>query len=64
MKYPYLTVFLLVVFGLLDIAILGNHFGLDATTWPGWVQAVGSIGALAVAIFVMKKQSAMLCASS
>lgn len=57
MKYPYLTVSLLVVFGLIDIAIVGNQFGLDATTWPGWVQAVGSIAALAVAIFVMSRQN-------
>lgn len=57
MKYPYLTVALLVFFSIIDIGILGNHYELTKTDWPGWVQAIGSIGALGVAIFVMKRQS-------
>ena len=58
MKYPYLTVALLVFFGVVDIVILGNHYDLTKSDWSGWVQAIGSIAALAVAIFVMSRQNA------
>ena len=57
MKYPYLTVALLVIFGIIDIAILGNHYKLTKSDWSGWVQAIGSVAALAVAIFVMSRQN-------
>lgn len=57
MKYPYLTVALLVIFGVVDIAILGNQYELTKSDWPGWVQAIGSIAALGVAIFVMSRQN-------
>lgn len=58
MKHPYLTVALLVIFGVIDIVILGNHYELTKSDWSGWVQAIGSIAALAVAIFVMSRQNA------
>ena len=58
MKYPYVTIALLVIFGVTDIAILGNHFELTKSDWSGWVQAIGSIAALGVAIFVMSRQNA------
>ena len=38
-------------------AFIGNYFGLDKSTWSGWVQAIGSIAALGVAIFVMARQN-------
>ena len=57
MKYPYLTVALLIVFGIIDIALLGNQYELTKSDWPGWVQAIGSIAALAVAIYVMSRQN-------
>ncbi|MDO8065590.1 hypothetical protein [Janthinobacterium sp. SUN206] len=57
MKYPYLTVALLVIFGVIDIIILGNNFDLTKSDWSGWVQAIGSIAALGVAIFVMSRQN-------
>lgn len=57
MKYPYLTVALLVIFGVLDIVILGNHYELTKSDWSGWVQAIGSIAALGVAIYVMGRQN-------
>ncbi len=37
---------------------LGHQYKLDAAGWASWVQAVGSIAALAVAIFVMSQQNA------
>lgn len=40
------------------IKIVGDNAGLAKDTWPGWVQAIGSIAALAVAIFVMSRQNA------
>ncbi|KAB8066242.1 hypothetical protein [Janthinobacterium violaceinigrum] len=58
MKYPYLTVALLGIFGVVDIVILGNHYQLTKSDWSGWVQAIGSIAALGVAIFVMSRQNA------
>lgn len=58
MKYPYLTVALLVIFGIIDIGILGNHYELTKSDWSGWVQAIGSVAALGVAIFVMSRQNA------
>lgn len=58
MKYPYLTVALLVIFGVVDIVILGNHYELTKSDWSGWVQAIGSIAALAVAIYIMSRQNA------
>jgi len=57
MKYPYLTVALLVFFGIIDIVILGNHYELTKSDWSGWVQAIGSIAALGVAVFVMSRQN-------
>ncbi|WP_070279273.1 hypothetical protein [Janthinobacterium sp. MP5059B] len=57
MKYPYLTVALLVIFGIIDIAILGNHYELTKSDWSGWVQAIGSIAALGVAIYIMTRQN-------
>lgn len=57
MKYPYLTVALLVIFGIADIVILGNRYDLSKSDWSGWVQAIGSIAALGVAIFVMARQN-------
>lgn len=57
MKYPYLTVALLVIFGIIDIGILGNHYELTKSDWSGWVQAIGSVAALGVAIFVMSRQN-------
>lgn len=35
----------------------GLRFNLDASAWASWVQAVGSITALGVAIFVMSRQN-------
>ncbi|WP_298407686.1 hypothetical protein [Janthinobacterium sp.] len=40
------------------IALIGNFAGLDRNSWPGWVQAIGSVAALLVAIFVMRRQNA------
>lgn len=57
MKYPYLVAALLIVFGIIDIALLGNQYELTKSDWPGWVQAIGSIAALGVAIFVMSRQN-------
>lgn len=67
MKYPYLTVALLLLFGVVDIIILGNQFDLSKSDWSGWVQAIGSIAALGVAIYVMSRQNrhaAMLMADA
>ena len=57
MKYPYLTVALLLFFGIIDIAILGNRYELTKSDWSGWVQAIGSIAALGVAIYIMSRQN-------
>ena len=48
MKYPYLVIALLLIFGVVDIAILGNSFGLTKSEWSGWVQAIGAIAAIGV----------------
>lgn len=57
MKYPYLTIALLMFFGIVDIGILGNHYDLTKSDWSGWVQAIGSIAALGVAIYIMSRQN-------
>lgn len=58
MKYPYLTVAFFVFFGIIDIAILGNHYELTKSDWSGWVQAIGSIAAIIGAFWIAKNQHA------
>ena len=43
--------------GAVITACIGNYAGLTKDSWPGWVQAIGSIAALGVAIFVMGQQN-------
>jgi hypothetical protein len=40
------------------IIATGNQFELSKSDWSGWVQAIGSVAALGVAIFVMSRQNA------
>jgi len=57
-KLGKFAVVFLVVLPLLAGAIcLGLRVKLDAAGWASWVQAVGSITALVVAIFVMSRQN-------
>ena len=39
------------------LVALGDHFDLNKSEWASWVQAVGSVAALAVAVFIMAKQA-------
>jgi hypothetical protein len=41
---------------LIVIAGIGNKLGLDANTWPAWVQAIGSIAAILAAVWVSYDQ--------
>lgn len=45
------------IFSLFVVVYIGNLCGLDKNSWPAWVQALGSIAAIFVAIFVMDRQS-------
>lgn len=36
---------------------VGEAFGLDKTSWAAWVQAIGSIGAIVLAILISKNQN-------
>ena len=42
---------------MLDLVLVGRGAGLNASEWASWVQAIGSIAALAVAIYVMSRQN-------
>ncbi|WP_426070202.1 hypothetical protein [Janthinobacterium sp. DSP2-3-3] len=57
MKKTYALLAIALIGGSVAIAIIGNRAGLTNETWPGWVQAIGSIAALGVAIFVMSRQN-------
>lgn len=57
MKKSHVLLGIALVGGVILTAIIGNYFKLDKTTWSGWVQAIGSIAALGVAIFVMSRQN-------
>lgn len=57
MKYPYIKVALPVFFGIVTIAILGNHFELTKSDWSGWVQAIGSIAAILGAFYIADTQT-------
>ncbi|WP_158301314.1 hypothetical protein [Janthinobacterium sp. BJB426] len=57
MKKTYVLLAIALIGGSVAIAIIGNQVGLTRDTWPGWVQAIGSIAALVVAIFVMTRQN-------
>ena len=57
MKKSRVLLGIALVGGVILTAIIGNYFKLDKTTWSGWVQAIGSIAALGVAIFVMARQN-------
>ena len=43
---------------LVDLVILGRAYDLNKSDWSGWVQAIGSVSALGVAIYVMSRQNA------
>ena len=58
MKKTYVLLAFALIGGSVAIAIIGNQAGLTKDSWPGWVQAIGSIAALGVAIFVMARQNA------
>jgi hypothetical protein len=51
--------FILVITAGVTIAtcLLGWHFNLDRNQWPGWVQAVGSVLAILVAVWVSWQQA-------
>ncbi|TNC78287.1 hypothetical protein FHI69_03060 [Janthinobacterium lividum] len=57
MKKTYVLLAIALIGGSVAIAIIGNKMGLTKDSWPGWVQAIGSIAALGVAIFVMSRQN-------
>ena len=57
MKKTYVLLAIALIGGSVAIALIGNHMGLTKDSWPGWVQAIGSIAALGVAIFVMSQQN-------
>lgn len=57
MKKTYALLAIALIGGSVAIAIIGNKMGLTKDSWPGWVQAIGSIAALGVAIFVMSRQN-------
>lgn len=57
MKKSHVLLGIAIVVGAVVAALIGNYFGLNRETWPGWGQAIGSIAALGVAIFVMSQQN-------
>lgn len=57
MKKSHALLVIALVMGAIVTAIIGNYMGLTRDSWPGWVQAIGSIAALGVAIFVMSQQN-------
>jgi hypothetical protein len=56
MKNPYLIGGLILIFGVIDLVILGRAFDLGKADWAAWVQAVGSIGAILAAVWVSYNQ--------
>ena len=42
------------IFLILDLILLGIHFELSKSDWAGWVQAVGSMGAIGCALWVFR----------
>ncbi|QKY08751.1 hypothetical protein [Janthinobacterium lividum] len=57
MKKSQIILAAVLIGGSAATTIIGNKVGLTRETWPGWVQAIGSIAALGVAIFVMSTQN-------
>jgi hypothetical protein len=49
------------VFGFIAVFVIswlvGEHFGLDKNSWPAWVQAIGSIGAIVGSFEVGRRQA-------
>jgi hypothetical protein len=43
---PFVIASLMLFFGVLDLILLGHQLDLSKSDWSGWVQAVGSIGAI------------------
>ncbi|WP_133250783.1 hypothetical protein [Janthinobacterium sp. 78] len=58
MKKSHVLLGIGLVAGAVVTGFIGNYAGLTKDSWPGWVQAIGSIAALGVAIFVMSRQNA------
>lgn len=56
-KFNWVGATFAVVAFLVVCNLIGTVFGLSKSDWAAWVQAIGSIGAIIAAIFVMKSQS-------
>jgi hypothetical protein len=52
-KFGYVLV---AVWGCLLVWFIGDSLGLDKNTWPAWVQAVGSIAAIAAGFLITASQ--------
>jgi len=55
---PFVIMPLLVLFSVFDLILLGKSFQLSKSDWAGWVQAVGSIGAIVMGWAVVRHQIA------